>query len=359
MRSGQKRSGAGLVGNRGWGRWLKAVGLVLGLCGGGGCSGKGEALPPSGMNTHSQARRYVDQAVRRSTEGVILMPSRKAQTLFDQTRLNEIAQNLRGPAAVCFVNRAIETITRGEVDGEVVYQNVPEGQIRIRARINPTGEVLRTEVLETGFQDDNIYTCLDRAIKAIKWVENRSGVVQFIDVIYWVSLGRQQEDADEFRKQQAMVAVRASQCLSGRTISGRYLVEGLSLLDREGRTLANRIDPSKLPPAVHECVTVVFRDLRMPRVEEGFVRPVSPRVEFVVSPEGEVTFTDQRWLALLQLEAEALRAEQGEARSDVVSLGEDPVDEGLLEPEPKPDTPPPADPGEGGQKLRLGGLRDR
>jgi hypothetical protein len=374
-----------------------ALGLLLAATAvsGAGCSGKGgdEIIPPTGMNTHSQARRYVDKAVRRSSEGVILMPSKKADTLFDRTRLNEIAQSLRVPAAVCFVNRAVETMKLGKQDGELTYLGVPEGQIRIRTRINPAGEVLRTEVLETGFTDEAMYPCLDKAIKKVKWTTNRSGVVQFIDVIYWVSLGYQAEDhsdaaAHELRKQQAAAAAKARQCLAGRVAAGRYKVTGLSLLDRDGRTLANRVEPGVLPANVTECVAIVFRDIRMPKIKDAFVRPISPTAEFVVATDGTVSFTDERWLALLQLEEDALReaklAEFADDPATEIDEGEPPLptpSDGAISPgsnplrparpptttdqpsvantrTPKPATEaPPADPATGGQKLKLGGLR--
>lgn len=341
--------------------------LALGACGARG--GGDETLPPSGMNTTSQARRYVDKAVRRSSEGVILMPSRKAETLYDRTRLNEIAQNLRVPAAMCFVGRAVETMRVGEQDGETTYVDVPEGQIRIRTRINPAGEVLRTEVLETGFKDEAMYPCLDKAIRAVKWTQNKTGMVQFIDVIYWVSLGYSAEDHTEaakleLRKQQAIAAKRARQCLEGRVPAGRYAVTGLSLIDREGRTLASRVDPGVLPERVAQCVTVVFREIRMPRVQEAFVRPISPSADFVVATDGTVSFADEKWLALLELEEEALKAErrgEGDDARTEVDEGEPPLVLGAepdaAQPGPAPAPAGGADPAAGGQKLKLGGLR--
>ncbi len=349
--------------------------LLGGLVGCGGKNRGDEVVAPTGMNTHSQIRRYVDKAVRRSTEGVILMPSKKADTLFDRTRLNEIAQGLRVPAALCFVNRAIETMKLGQQDGETTFLGVPEGQIRIRTRINPAGEVLRTEVIETGFQDEAMYTCLDKAIKAVRWTTNKSGVVQFIDVIYWVSLGYQAEDHSEaaqlqLRKQQAIAAEKARGCLRNRVPAGRYQVQGLSLMDRDGRTLVNRVEPGVLPDNVGECVAIVFRDIRMQPVKEAFVRPFTPRADFVVATDGTVNFTDERWLALLKLEEEAMR----EARLAEMA-GDDPVtrvDEGEA---PGAATPLPsqvagtsgasspeatrADPAAGGQKLKLGGMRTK
>lgn len=343
-----------------------------------GCAAKGggdEVLPPSGMNTTSQARRYIDKAVRRSSEGVILMPSKKAESLYDRTRLNEIAQNLRVPAAQCFVARAVETMKVGERDGETTYVDVPEGQIRIRTRINPAGDVLRTEVLETGFKDETMYPCLDRAIRAVKWTQNKTGVIQFIDVIYWVSLGFSVEDhtdeaRHELRKQTAIAATRARKCLEGRVSAGRYKVSGLSLVDREGRTLANRVDPGVLPEPVTQCLAVVFREIRMPRVKEAFVRPISPSADFVVATDGSVSFADEKWLALIQLEEETLKAERRGASDDAsteVDEGEPPASSTPPTEGPAtatPDAAAPAgtatgraDPGAGGQKLKLGGLR--
>lgn len=81
--------------------------------------------------------------------------------------------------------------------------------------------MLRTEVIETGFQDEAMYTCLDKAIKVVRWTTNKSGVVQFIDVIHGVSLGYQAEDHSEaaqlqLRKQQAIAAEKARGCLRNR-----------------------------------------------------------------------------------------------------------------------------------------------
>lgn len=356
---------------------MVSLGLVCALAGGCGGGKKGDqVVAPTGLNTYSQVRRYVDKAVRRSTEGVILMPSKKADTLFDRTRLNEIAQNLRVPAALCFVNRAIETMKVGQQDGETTFVGVPEGQIRIRTRINPFGEVLRTEVIESGFADEKMYPCLDKAIKAVKWTNNKSGVVQYIDVIYWVSLGYQAEDHSkaallELRKQQATVAEKGRGCFANRVAAGRYQIQGLSLMDRDGRTLANRVEPGGLPDNVRDCLEYVFRGIRMPPVKEAFVRPFTPSADYVVATDGTVNFADERWLALLRLEEEAAR----EARLAELA-GDDPVtqiDEGEAPPEvpgstPKASqvansngasTPEPtrADPAAGGQKLKLGGLR--
>ncbi len=367
-RSALARQPRFLVLSRGGAQRLQLLAAALMLTA---CSAKGgaEVLPPSGTNTYSQARRYVDKAVRRSSEGVILMPSKKAETLYDRTRLNEIAQNLRVPAALCFVTQAIATMKVGERDGETTYVDVPEGQIRMRTRINPSGEVLRTEVIETGFKDEAMYPCLDKAVRAVKWTENRSGLVQYIDVIYWVSLGYSPEDHSdaarlELRKQTAIAARRARQCLEGRVAAGRYEVTGLSLVDREGRTLANRVDAGVLPERVTDCVSVVFREIRMPRVQEAFVRPISPAADFVVATDGSVSFADEKWLALVQLEEEALKAErrgEGDDADTEVDEGESPVATapGAATPSgaPSSGTPGRADPAAGGQKLKLGGLR--
>jgi len=368
-----------------------------------GCAtGSTENRAAGSLSTYSQARRYVDKAVRRSSEGVILMPSRKAETLYDRTRLNDIAQLLRVPAAVCFVNRAITTMKRSQAkDGELVFAEVPEGQIRIRTRINSAGQVLRTEVLESGFKDEQMYPCLDAAIRKTKWTQNKTGAVQFVDIIYWVSLGYQAEDHSdeakaELRKQTAKVAVKAKQCLVGRVGEGTYKVDALSLVDRDGRTLANRVDPGVLPDKVGECVAIVLREMRFQRVQEAFVRPILPHIDFTVNTIGEVSFADEKWYALLEREETALKeARQAELSAEM----DDPntaIDEGAIPsgmsipnvpsapdsgsplasgPGPMPTGPGApatptaatagasgsagsgADPAAGGLKLKLGGLR--
>lgn len=374
---------------------------------GGGCANRSDPnnLAPGGLNTYSEARRYVDKAVRRSTEGVILIPSRKAETIYDRSRLNDIAQALRVPAAVCFVNRAIETMKlTTNKDGDQVFKDVPEGQIRIRTRINSAGQVVRTEVIESGFKDERMYPCFDEAIKKVKWTTNKTGAIQFIDIVYWVSLGYQAEDhaakgRELLRKQTAAAAVKAKQCLAGRVGVGRYKVDGLSLVDRDGRTLANRVEPGVLPDNVSECVAIQLRAIRMAQVKEAFVRPVLPHVEFVVDERGDVTFVDEPWLALIQREEEAMR----EARlAETDAALDDPstaVDEAAIpsgvsmptdgsaaatsvaskptsaRPSTAATTPPSApldstsvpsptpasgvDPAAGGLKLKLGGLRDQ
>lgn len=358
-----------------------------------GCAGgkPTSELAPGGLNTYSQARRYVDKAVRRSTEGVILVPSKKAETLYDRTRLNDIAQGLRVPAAVCFVNRAITTMKRSvNKDGELTFADVPEGQIRIRVRINSAGQVLRTEVLETGFQDETMYPCIDEAIKKVKWTQNRSGSVQYMDIFYWVSLGYQAEDHSEqaqaeLRRQTAQAAVKAKQCLVGRVGEGRYDVDLVALVDRDGRTLANRVDPGVLPDKVGECVAIVLREMKFQRLKEAFVRPILPHVQFVVANDGAVTFADEQWLALLQREEEVLKEQRQAELAAVMDDPDTPIDESAIPSGtsmptygPGPTTPPPVasgpgtspaapstptasasgvDPAKAGLKLKLGGLR--
>jgi hypothetical protein len=326
--------------------------------------------PPTGLNSFGQAQRYIKKAVRSSSEGVIILPSRRAESLFDLQRLNDIAQSLRPHAAACFVNRAILTVKRGTRDGEAAYVDVPEGQAKIRTRLAPDGEVLRTEVLESGFKDTEIEPCVRQAIEGMKWIKNRSGVVQYLDVIYWVSLGDGAEDRSpqalqEFRRQTALAAIRGKGCLEGRAPAGTYDVEGLNLLDREGNTLVTRVDPNPLSAKVRECLAVVMRQIRMPRAPNSFIRPVSPQIRYTVASDGSITFADEEWINLLLLEEEALREER---RAEVSEFTKDatPVDKGEPEPEPEPEAEPqepaepaqPAkDPSQGGIKLKLGGHR--
>lgn len=341
-----------------------------------GCAARNE-LKPTGVNSFGQAQRYIKKAVRSSSEGVIILPSRRSESLFDLQRLNDIAQALRPPAAACFVNRAIETMKPGKRDGEETFLDVPEGQMKLRVRLSPEGEVLRTEVLDTGFKDAEMEPCIKQAIQDRKWIPNRTGVVQYLDVIYWVSLGDGSEDRSpqakaELRRQQAMAAIRAKGCLEGRAPAGTYAITGLNLLDREGNTLVNRVDEGPLPEKVRQCLALVFRTIRMPRAPQAFVRPVAPRAEFTVAADGGVRFADEEWIKVMLLEEEALRAERraevdawmgepgkpegGEAPAESGAGGEK---AGEPEPEPEPEAPPPPakDPAQGGIKLKLGGHR--
>jgi hypothetical protein len=309
---------------------LVALGLALGLALGGGvnagCATKKAdgKRATQGENSFGQMTRYTRKAVRRSPEGFILIPSKRAERAFDRVRLNELAQDLRAPAAVCFINRTIETAHLGEQGGEAAYVDVPEGQAKIRVRIAPTGEVLRTDVLETGFEDEEMEACLMEVLKDAPWPENRSGNAHWIDVIYWVSLGFQGEDQtpaakENLRRQTALVAVKGKGCLEGRVKPGTYPVRGLSLLDREGRTLVNRLEPSDLPQEVADCLAYTLRELRMQRAGDAFVRPFTTDVEFTVAKDGAVSFADERWLTLLLLEE---RAERDAKRAEL--LGDDP-----------------------------------
>ncbi len=376
---------------------LGVLGVLVSACGT--SRGAGSRVSHPGNNSIGQTNRFVKTAVRRAPEGFILIPGARAERVFDRQRLVQLAQDLRQPAAACFINRAIDTAKWGEVDGERALLGVPEGQIKIRVRIAPQGKVLRTEVLEGVFgeEDEVMEACLMDVLEDAPWPENRSGNTHFVDAIYWVSLGFQAEDrspetAVELRRQQAMLAKKGKGCLEGRARPGQYRVQGLSLLDREGRTLVNRLEPTDLGQDIANCLVVVLRGLRMPRVANAFVRPFSPEIDYQVSPKGEVSFVDERWLELLLLEERAAREQRraelaaekakkdGEVPAELIDLAERPEDNDepvvvlpepapdaaapKLQPQPKPktvaDPPKPAnhnaaDPGEGGLKLNLGG----
>ncbi|WP_434427274.1 hypothetical protein [Nannocystis pusilla] len=338
-----------------------------------------KGAPPTGLNSFGQGTRYIQKAVRSSSEGVIILPSKRAENLFDLQRLNEIAQALRPPAAACFVNRAIETMKRGKRDGEEAYLDVPEGQVKIRTRLSPDGEVLRTEVLDTGFKDPEIEPCIMEAIQGRKWIKNRSGVVQYLDVIYWVSLGDGSEDKSpqakaELRRQQAIAAIRGKGCLERRVGAGTYPVEGLNLVDRDGNTLVSRVEPNSLPQKVQECLSVVLRDIQMPRAPNSFVRPISPQVEYTVATDGTVSFADERWINLILMEEKAAREDRlaevdrglgiAEPRASETEAAATPSESAEAAASAGEETTPPSepqapaqDPGQGGMKLKLGGHR--
>ncbi len=356
---------------------VTALTLVLGC----GRYGKG-GRTPSGPTSQSEANRYISRAIRSSSEGVILLPSQRAEQVYELPRLNEIAQSLRGPAARCFLMRAIETMERVP-DDDRGFSRVPEGQIKVRVRVAPSGEALRTEVLESGFVDEQMEPCLREMLEDQRWPPNKSGNAHYIDVVYWVSLGMQkgansEAMASHLRREQVTAGRRAKACLQGRVDSGRYEVGGLNLVDREGATMVNRIETGELPEAIRTCLAAAFREVRLPRDPEAFVRPVSPKVVFEIDGEGTVSVEGEAWLELVELEErarldaerQALAAEQPpKPLIDELPPRRPPEEEGQQDASPDPSNEgaasdpatdpaePAQDPGEGGLRLDLGRRR--
>jgi hypothetical protein len=339
-----------------------------------------EKLGREGRVTQDQAESYLHAAIRQSSEGVVLDPSQQGLEQIERVRLGEIAQDLRGPAAVCFLERAIETMEPGTIDGEPGWLDVPEGQIKLRARVAVDGTVLTTDVLESGFTDDHMETCIGDVIRKQRFVESRDSFAYYVDVYYWVSLGFfAAAQTDDFallmRRQQAEAALRATGCLRGRVPAGTYAVGGLNLFDREGRTLVNRIERGSLPSDVSACIAGVFKAIRIHAEPDSFVRPVAPKVEFTVAADGTVGFADQRWLELVELEERAVRdkrkaelldqpigTDQGEPDRWIdhgepdLDPPEDPVDPGessLPQPSLDPKPRPTGDPSKPGTKIDL------
>lgn len=345
---------------------------------------------PDGQVSDIEANRYIRRAIRQSSEGVILLPSQRAQRFFELPRLNEIAQALRGPAAKCFLGRAIETM-EPRTDGERGYVNVPEGQLKARVRISAAGDVMMAEVLESGFTDEPMETCITDVLEQQRWPPNKSGNAHFIDVVYWVSLGMQRgadspELAERLRREQVSAGRRAKACLQGRVDSGRYEVRGLNLVDRDGGTLVNRIDTGDLPEPIRLCIATAMREIRLPRDPEAFVRPVTPQVVFEVQRDGTVGVQGERWLELVEIEERArlaaeraaLQAEEAEGEGPLELVDELParrpdseVSTGVIaaggqpregaeeapptEAEPSPAEPTALDPASPGLRLDLGG----
>lgn len=312
---------------------LSCVG-VLAAAMSAGCAARKGARSPDGEVSDIEANSYIRRAIRQSSEGVILLPSQRAERVYELPRLNEIAQSMRNPAARCFLARAIETM-EPKSEGERGFDHVPEGQLKARVRIAPSGEVLRTEVLESGFVDEKMEPCIQKVLQEQRWPPNKTGNSHFIDVVYWVSLGFQRgldtpQAALHLRREQVSAGRRAKACLQGRVDAGRYEVGGLNLIDREGSTMVNRVDSSeRLPQPIRACIATALREIRLPRDPEAFVRPVAPRVAFVVDREGTVGVEGERWLALIETEERARRAAEREA---LRAAGED-----LGEPESGPD----------------------
>jgi len=303
--------------------------FALAVCAGlGACSR--DMAAKGGRVSEMQADRYIERAVGQSNEGVVLLPSQAAEREFDRVRMAEIAQNMRRPLAVCFLERAIITMERKEVDGDASFAHVPQGQAKMRARLNSSGEVLRVEVLDSAFEDPQMEACVQGVIERTHFPESRNQTPQWVDVVYWVSLGLYQDAqtpalAQRLRREQAMAARRGSSCLEGRVEPGTYAVEGLSLFDREGGTLVNRVERGSLDPDVSRCVAQAFKAIRIPPEGEAFVRPATPQVVFEVREDGDVTFADARWLELLELEERALR-EARKAKNTAAEEEPGPID---------------------------------
>ncbi|MCX4245884.1 hypothetical protein [Paraliomyxa miuraensis] len=303
-------------------RVLPLLALLVAAWGGVACAPGRSARAPEGKVTDTDANRYIRRAIRQSSEGVILLPSQRAEQIYELPRLNEIAQTLRGPAARCFLTRAIETMeaASGETSGEDErgYLHVPEGQMKVRVRIAPSGEVLRTEVLESGFVDEQMEPCVRKVLEDQRWPPNKSGNSHFVDVVYWVSLGMQRDLHTEamvthLRREQIGAGRRGKACLQGRVDAGRYEVRGLNLVDREGGTLVNRIDTKELPESIRACLAAAFHDIRLPRDPDAFVRPVAPSIAFEIGNDGTVMVEGEEWLELVELEERARRAAEREA----------------------------------------------
>lgn len=273
------------------------------------------------------ADAYVRTAVRKSSEGVVFFPSDAAQREFDQARLNDTARALRAPFALCFLQRAIEKMEPAVVDGEATFTGVPEGQMKFRARIGADGRVVMTEVLDSAFADPWMEECVQAAAKKKRFPPTRTGYNKHIDIVYWVSLGffdaaRTPEFALWLRKEQVRVMQRAATCLEGRVAPGSYEVEALNLFNRDGETVANRIEPDGLTPEAAACLNSALKQMRIETEPDAFVRPVAPKLRFVVSEQGELEVEDARWLELIEAEERALRDEK---RRELLGTQDDPA----------------------------------
>lgn len=345
-------------------RIAPALALVsaLALAGVPACATRTKDTGPGGTMTKMGTDRYLQKAIRSSNEGVILLPSVKAERVYELPRLNEIAHALREPAAECFLLRAIETME--PVDDERGFTKVPEGQVKIRTRLAPSGEVLSTEVLESGFTDAHMPECVSRAINKLTFPTNKGGVSHYVDIVYWVSLGLQSDVhttayREQLRREQVAAGVRGRPCLQGRAAPGHYSIDGLNLVDRYGNTMVNRVEAPALADDVRTCLVQALRDLQLAPEPDAFVRPVVAQIEVDVAGDGAVIVKDEQWLHLLQLEERALEQQ----RRAAAGLDEDDPDTEPLEDDlpPSRDTasepavgPGRQDPGAAGLKIDLG-----
>jgi hypothetical protein len=352
--------------------WLAALALTVPLVG---CKSEKRSALVDGQVTRMQRDNYIRDAVRMSNEGVVLEPASNIDSI-DRVRLIEVAQALRTPAAICFLERAITTMEPGTVDGEPGWVDVPEGQAKVRARVSADGTVLATDVLESGFTDDEMEACLLEAIADQRFIPSKDAFAYHVDVFYWVSLGffrsaQTGDFAELMRRQQAAAGVVAKNCIIGRVPPGEYPVSGLNLFDRDGNTVINRIERGELSAEVGGCVAAAFKAIRIPAEPEAFVRPAGPQVTFTVADDGTVTVSDERWLALIEKEDQAIReARKAELLDQPIGAGEvEPDSLELADEPPAPDPEPlsPADddvplehgPQPGGVKIDLSPRRSR
>lgn len=294
-----------------------------------GCKGR-ELRKPEGEITEAEAMRYIERAVGQSSEGVVLMPSKRAETDYDRVRLNEAAQAMRGPLAVCFLQRAILSMKMGEVDGEPGWVDVPDGQAKLRARLDPNGNVMAVEVLASEFDDSEMEACVMGVVERTKFPESRRDSSNFIDVVYWVSLGfhagaSSQEFATLMRREGVEAGLRSKRCLEGKVPPGDYTIAGVNLFDRNGDTLVNRVENGDFPRAITPCLAQAFKGMQIGREAEAFVRPAEFSVQFTIESDGAIVFADEEWLRLVQLEEQAQRDAQ---RAKLESGNEVPVDDG-------------------------------
>ncbi len=333
-----------------------------------GCARNSTEAPAGGNNSIGQIDRYLEKAVGLSNEGVVLMPSDSMARETDRTRLNEIAQALRIPFAACFLRRTIEVARVASVGQGLGLEAVPQGQVRLRARLNAAGEVLRAELMETTIDDGPLVTCVQEAIAAQSFPSVRASTLRWVDVLYWVSLGydrgRDSPERRRFHRREVAEASRAAkQCLEGRVRGGEYPLQGVSLVDREGSALINRIEPNDLPPPVNRCVAQVFRQIEAPPDPESFVRAVIADAVFSVALDGAVRFGDEEWLRLMDLEAAAIRRDSASVQRPaqeaaaplgssvtISGVGVSPAPERGIDPEvegPRLEATPGAQPGAG------------
>ncbi len=334
-------------------RWL--IGLVLASTA---CRGR-DPEGPGTEQTKLQADATVREAVRRSPEGFIFLPSKRAERVYELPRLNEIAQSMRQPAAACFLARAVETM-RPAPALDVGFEGIPNGQAKLRMRVAADGKVLRVETLETGFDDEAVPRCVSEELKRRRFPQNETGAAHFIDVVYWVSLGpqpRTQDHAQRVRREQVEAGVRAKKCLQGRVGEGAYVVEGLNLVASNGNTVASRVEQDVLPKDVRKCVATAFRSVQLLADAATFIRPIPVQTRFDIGPAGVVHVEGEDWLRVIELEERARRdAARGEREATDPGVDPAAVDR-LPEPEPEPDPMPESpkgDPGKGGQRLEIG-----
>jgi hypothetical protein len=284
------------------------------------------------------AESYVRRAIHESAQGIVIFDLFGQSSGQDLVRLREIAQELRTPAAQCFLARGIETIELSQSAEGRELLGVPSGQAKFRVHLTSDGRVARSDAVENGFSDQVMVSCLKKVIEAKFFPKSSTGMPWTVDLVYWVNLGfHSQLDAEEFkfelRRQVALASSKAVGCFrQAGAAQGTYTLNGLNLVSPNGVTMVNRIR-APLPDDAIRCLEVAYRPIRVAPELDSFARPLFFDATFHVLDSESITFDDAEWLRLTELESAAQAgAERSEEREEPPTAADTPQSQPSVSP---------------------------